>query len=62
MEAREQEYNDKEEQNKQNAIEKKQPEAVEFSHLDKATAESEHSRDSDDPPIAGEVLFPRSLI
>ena len=39
MKAGEQEGNNKEEKNEQKAVEKEQPEAVEFSHLDKATAD-----------------------
>ncbi len=55
MKAGEQEGNNKEEKDEQT-------EAVEFSHSDKATAESEGPRDSSDLPMTGEVLIPRSLI
>jgi Ni/Fe-hydrogenase b-type cytochrome subunit len=55
MKAGEQEGNNKEEKDEQT-------EAVEFSHSDKATAESEGPRDSSDLPMTGEVLMSRSLL
>ncbi len=57
MEVKEQADDDKEEKDKQKtAIENEQPKVIEFSHPDKATAESESYRHS------SEVLMPRNLI